>query len=284
MIHIYACNDKYLYEIIEDYKMADKAECTEIFSAFCSQIWSCDNKRRVYTKSIKYSVKKSLLNSDLGKIFDTWSNIEYKYYKAMTKEEDWSSLIRQKINNIYTQYFDSRVILNKEYMDLLKTPKTLYYEWIAGTDMEPSQVTEQIDIALNNALEVKEKLIKEKMALSWIEYKKIIESFLLKCFNNCIPINEYESPQNIVNHLNFLTEDHYYVAYLCKCFDGEMKKWQKRYYGLPQSSRKGYKRCKSCGNLIIKSGNKKMYCDNCKRNNDLSRFKKYNKKRTTNRK
>ena len=63
-----------------------------------------------------------------------------------------------------------------------------------------------------------------------------------------------------------------------------MKKWQKRYYGLPQSSRKGYKRCKSCGNLIIKSGNKKMYCDNCKRNNDLSRFKKYNKKRTTNRK
>ena len=88
--------------------MADKAECTEIFSAFCSQIWSCDNKRRVYTKSIKYSVKKSLLNSDLGKIFDTWSNIEYKYYKAMTKEEDWSSLIRQKINNIYTQYFDSR--------------------------------------------------------------------------------------------------------------------------------------------------------------------------------
>lgn len=284
MIHIYTCDDKYLYEIIEDYKIADNKERTEIFCVFCSQIWSSSNKRRVYTKSIKYNVNKNLLYTDLGRIFDTWSNIEYKYYKAMTKEEDWCSLIRQKINNIYTQYFDPGVILNKEYMDLLKTPKALYYEWISGTDMEPSQVTKQIDTSIDHAIKMKEKLIKEKMSLSWAGYKKVIESFLLNSFNNCIPINEYENPQNIISHLNFLTEDHYYVGYITKCLDGEIKKWQKRYYDLPQSSRKGYKRCKSCGALIIRSGNKKMYCDNCRRNNDLSRFRKYNKKRTTNRK
>lgn len=284
VIRIYSCDDKYLYEIIEDFKLAGPAEGAEIFRAFCSHIWACDNKRRVYTKSIKYKVNKNLLDSELGILFDTWSNIEYTYYKSMTKEEDWRYLIRQKINNIYTRYFDPEVILNKEYMELLKTPKKLYYKWLSGTAMEPASVAEQILTAVNNAAAVRKQYQKEKMVLSWGNYKKVTEDFLFHCFHNCIPIDEYEQKPDAMSPLDFLTEDHYYVGYFCRCLDGEIKKWQKKYYGIPQSSRRGYKRCKSCGALIEKGGNKKMYCDACRKRNYLSRYKKYNRTRTTNRK
>ncbi|WP_300957842.1 hypothetical protein, partial [Phocaeicola sartorii] len=51
------------------------------------------------------------------------------YYKSMTKDENWCPMIRQKINNIYTRYFDKEVILSKEYMDLLSN---MGYEHIRG--------------------------------------------------------------------------------------------------------------------------------------------------------
>ena len=89
VIHIYECNGNFLYEIIEDYKESETQEGKdEIFSSFCASIWSSDNKRRTYTKSIKFTVRKDLLDTDLGQVFDAWSNIEYKYYKAMTKDEN----------------------------------------------------------------------------------------------------------------------------------------------------------------------------------------------------
>ena len=102
MIHIYECEDLFLYEIIEDYKEAKtEEEKDDIFKSFCSSIWSSDNKRRIYKKSIKFNVRKDLLQTELGQVFDTWSDVEYTYYKSMTKDENWCSIIRQKINIIY---------------------------------------------------------------------------------------------------------------------------------------------------------------------------------------
>ena len=164
---IYEYDDPFLYEIIEDYKEAKtEEEKDEIFNSFCSSIWSSDNKRRIYKKSIRFNVRKDLLQTELGQVFDVWSDIEYTYYKSMTKDENWHSIIRQKINNIYTRYFDKEVILNKEYMNLLKIPKKLYYQWISGIDMNAETVTELIDDAIDNARKTKSKLQQEKMSLS----------------------------------------------------------------------------------------------------------------------
>lgn len=284
MRRIYECDDLFLYEIIEDYKEAKTEEKKDdIFKSFCSSIWSSDNKRRIYKKSIKFNVRKDLLNTDLGQVFDTWSDIEYTYYKSMTKDENWHSIIRQKINNIYTRYFDKEVILGKEYMDLLKTPKRLYYQWISGVDMDAETVTEVIDEAVDDAEKVKIKLQKEKMSLSWNEYKKVVEEFLRKCFDNCKLIGEYEDKTKINTMLDFLTEDHFYVRYICRYLDREIIPYQKKYYGVRQH--KKYSRCKRCGSIIEKTGNKKSYCNKCARKSELERYKKYNKKRiTTNRK
>ena len=58
--------EKYLYEIIDDYKhCVSDEEKSDIFKSFCSSIWSSENKRRVHTKTIRFSVRKDLLETDI---------------------------------------------------------------------------------------------------------------------------------------------------------------------------------------------------------------------------
>lgn len=228
MIHIYDCNETFLYEIIEDYKEAEDNEVKdEIFNSFCSSIWASDNKRRTYMKTIHFKVRNDLLDTELGRVFNTWSGIEYRYYKSMTKDENWCAIIRQKINNIYTRYFDKEVILNKEYMDLLKKPKLMYFNWLSGTEMDADTVTDIIDDTIDKAEKLKQRFQMEKMTLSWNEYKKVIEGFLRKCFEHCKLIEEYEDKTQIVNNYDFITEDNFYVKYINRSLDGEIRKYQK---------------------------------------------------------
>ena len=282
VIVIYNCNGKYLYEIIEDYKETEvQEEKNEIFNSFCSSIWSSDNHRRKYTKTIHFNVRKDLLETELGKVFDTWSSVEYTYYKSMTKEQNWSSLIRQKINNIYTRYFDKDVILGKPYMDLLKKPKALYYDWISGTEMDVDTVTEIIDDAIADSIKEKERLQREKMDLSWDGYKKVVNQFLHKCFDNSKLIEDYEDKTSVSSMYDFFTEDHFYVKYFNRCLDGEIRKWQKKYYGLPQSTKVEYRRCVECGCLIHIKSRKDFstkYCNKCKQNKIKNSWKKASKK------
>lgn len=259
---LYNTDDMFLYEIIDDYKECDTHEGKdEIFQAFMKAIWSCDNKRRVYTKSFKFTVKPELLHTEIGQIFDTWSDVRYKAYKAMTKEQNWCSLIRQKINNLYTRYFDSSVILNREYMLLLRTPQNLYHEWISGIDMEADSLTSMIDDALNEAEMLRIKFAKYKMVLPWSKYKKIIETFLKRCFDNSKGIAEYEDKSSILKY-DCLSEDHFYVGYICKSLEGEMLTYQKSYYGVRQH--KKYRRCNICGDIIEIKGPRQKYCSKCK--------------------
>ena len=263
--------DKYLYEIIDDYKHSDSdEEKDDIFKSFCSSIWSSENKRRVYTKTIRFSVRKDLLQTDIGQVFDVWSEIEYTGYKAMTKETDWCNLIRQKVNNLYTRYFDKDVILKKDYMNLLNTPKRLYYQWIDGVEMDADELTTIIDDAIDEAQKLKVTYQKQKMELSWSEYKKVIEGFFQRCFENCKLIEDYEKNSKYCGIYDFMNEDNFYIKYFCKSLESYMQNYQKQYYGLyiKGSKNKGYKikRCKTCGKMIKNTGNKKMYCDECAKN------------------
>lgn len=281
--------DKYLYEIIDDYKHCDsEEERNGIFKSFCSSIWSSNNKRRTYIKTIRFLVRKDLLNTDIGQVFDTWSEVEYKGYKSMSKETDWRSLIRQKLNNLYTRYCDKEIILKQDYMNLLKTPKRLYYQWLDGVEMDADELTTIIDDAIDDAEKLKVTYQKQKINLSWNDYKKVVEGFFQRCFDNCQLIEDYEDVAKLNTIYDFINEDNFYVKYFCDRLEGNMKDYQKKYYGLKYSSRKGYKRCKRCGVLIENTGNKKMYCNECaminKKESNKQADKKYRDKIRENRK
>ena len=112
-----------------------------------------------------------------------------------------------------------------------------------------------------------------KMDLSWNEYKEVIAGFLRRAFDNCKLIEEYEDKSKIITRLDFLTEDHFYVRYINRCIDGEIRKWQKRYYGLPQNTINTYSRCIDCNGLYEKKTNNQKRCIICQ--------KKFNRKNRT---
>lgn len=271
--------DKYLYEIIEDYKQtASDKERNDIFKSFCSSIWSSGNKRRVYTKTIRFSVRRDLLNTDIGKVFDAWSEIEYNGYKAISRETDWRSIIRQKINNLYTGYFDREVILKQDYLNLLNTPKRLYFQWIDGMEMDSEELTVIIDDAIDSAEKLKLTYQKQKMDLSWSAYKRVIEEFLQKIFDNCRLIEDCEDKIRCRNIYDFINEDNFYISYFCKYLENEMKKWEKQYYGLKRGRNLRYKRCESCGRLIALKNRHDFstkYCDACRTLNRRNRNHSY---------
>lgn len=262
--------DKYLYEIIDDYKNANlEEEKLDIFKDFCSSIWNSPNKRRTYTKTIRFKVRNDLLESEIGKIFDAWSEVDYIGYKSMTKDTDWCSLIRQKINNLYTRYCDENVILKKDYMDLLKTPYNLYYRWIKGIEINSDELLNTIEDSIHKANELKLMYQKQKMNKSWDEYKKKVEKILLKAFNNCKQIDNYELENLTSKYIYELScEDNFYIKYICDCLEGEMLNYQKTEAGLtvPSTTKqdKKFKNCKECGKLIEKTNNRILYCSDCK--------------------
>lgn len=281
--------DKYLYEIIDDYKNAKSIEeQNEVFNDFCSYVWANANKRRIYTKTIRFKVRSDLLDLENGQIFNAWSEVEYIGYKAMTQDTDWCSLIRQKINNLYTKYFDKEVILNTDYIALLSTPKRLYYRWINGEKINANELTNMIESSIYQAAELKSMYQKQKMNLTWDEYKDVIKEFLRKIFNNCELIEDYET-NNLSNNLiyDFYNEDKSYVKYVCDSLEFYMLNYQKDYYGLKRGRNKRYKHCGDCGVLIEITGNKKNYCDNCakerKRKSNKISDKKYKSKKRENR-
>ena len=252
----------YLYEQIEDYKEAESREEQEaVFQSFCSSLWSSRNERKVCTKVIRYSVEDSLLRTEAGQVFDAWSRLEYKGYQFISRETDWCSLIRQKINNLYTRYFDKEVILQQDYLDLLNTPKELYYQWRKGRELTAPELTAAIQEAMTQAEQLKATYQNQKMELPWQEYTQIMEGFLQKHFRTCKRLEEYETPGQFQNMYDFMNEDNFYIRYFCRSLEGDLRKWQKQYYGVREHQR--YRRCMDCGCLFeLRTYNQKR-CPGC---------------------
>lgn len=253
----------YLYEIMEDYKYAASGQEKEaIFQSFCSLVWKNGNKRQVCTKTIHFTVKKELLSTEAGQILSKYSKIPYTGYRSTTKEADWCSLIRQKINNLYTVYFDKEVICSKEYLRLLQTPRKLYRKLCAGARLTPDEITLSIETALASAETAKAFFQKQKMDLSWQEYQKVIESILQKIFDRCRLIEEYEDASSLSGIYDFINEDNFYIRYFCSSLTYEMRQWQKKYYGV--KNHRTYIRCRRCGGLAEKTNNRILYCKACR--------------------
>jgi len=259
---MYDINDKFLYEILDDFKDAQaEEEKDKIISEFMKLIWASKNQRVINKKYITFKVLNSLSDTDIGEIFNKYSRIEYISYKSMSKQQDFVSLIRQKINNLYTNHCDGRVCIRKEYIDLIKKPKQMYYRWKNGEEFDITTILSQIEEIIQQSEVVKEKYAKQKMGIEWNEYKTLIVSYFKRMFENYIPLEDFEDKTKLVINSESWNEDNFTIAYLCKGLDGYMRNYQKKYYELPRNKKYDY--CE-CGCMFVQSKkNNRLKCDKC---------------------
>lgn len=267
MIRLYNIEDKYLYEVLEDYKL--NGNKNEIFQCFINEIWHSSNTRQIYTKYIRFTMLPKIVDTDIGQIFYKYVNIPYIASKTMTQKQDYISLIRQKINNIYNNYCEPRLCTRKDYMVLLHMPKVTYYRWEKYHDKNDiDNLENRIEDNLNKAQELKNQYSKQKMKLTWNQFKPFAEEYLRKAFDNYIPLDKFENKEQFVLDTDLWTEDNFAIKYLCKCLQLGIKNYQKEYYGLPilgSLDKRKFKRCVDCHKLFLISNivkNKKR-CDEC---------------------
>lgn len=315
---IYNAKDYYMYEILEDYQAAATSEeQKEIFTSFCSLIWNNPNERKVTEKNITFHIRPELLSTETGQIFAPYTSISHLSCPSTTTDTDFASLVRQKVNNIYTNLFDADICTRKDYLYLLQTPRRLYYQLEASmlpstiSDPEtfipsdpaanvpsiqaefseaepfhwpasPNELSHTLQAALTQAESLKETYGKQKMKVSWQDYQQIVEGFFQKLFDNYIPLDGY--PNDSMHTLPSGTwhEDNFCISYFCNGLNGYFKNYQKKYYGLYSASslrKVQYSRC-ACGNLFQqnKQRNRRL-CDSCREQSRLEKYRRYNRKR-----
>ena len=273
VIVMYNTEDKYLFEILDDYKTLDNKD--EIFNCFMKRIWRCKNSRQIKVNYIKFTMLPELIDTSVGQVFYQYMNIPYYSSKTKSSKTDYINLIRQKINNIYNNYCDTRLCTRKDYMDLLHTPKVLYYRMEKGKEeYDVLELKEKLESNLQEADRLKEMYAKQKMDLSWKEFKPIIGNILRKSFDNYIPLDDFEDKTTFVLDTDIWSEDNFIIRYFCKCLQHGIKDYQKKYYGLYRKGKRSkltYARCTDCGKMfwINKKASKTIRCPQCQ---DLANY------------
>ena len=265
---MYDIEGKYLYEILDDYKELKNKD--EIFQTFMNLIWHSSNSRQIFIRYIKFTMLPNLIETDVGRVFYEYLNTPYISSKTTTSNTDFVSLIRQKINNLYNNYCEKRLCTRNDYVELLHTPKKLYFRWEKNqNDCEKvDDLLKILNESLTQAEELKNQYSKQKMNLTWKQFKPVAEKYIRRAFENYIPLDEYENKNEFVLDTDLWTEDNFAIKYICNCLQHGIKDYQKEYYGLYRKGKRSklkYKRCKKCGHMFWAKTNKKIYCDDCQK-------------------
>jgi len=264
---MYSAENKFLYEILDDYQCADVVdEKEDVFKAFCKCLWSIKNQRQTYIKNICYTIPDSD-NSIYSNVFRMYKHVPYTAYNSMTKNQAAWFLLRQKINNIYTNMCDETVCTKGDYLELLHIPKKLYFRYIQNKlDMTADVLDIELNTVLTEAQDLFAMYSKQKMKVSWKKYRKLIEEYLHKIFDNYICLDDFEDKTKLIIDINYWSEDNYVVKYIGQSLNGYMRNYQKGYYGISVKNsrdKRKYKRCTDCGKMFFAKA-KANNCYRCK--------------------
>lgn len=265
----YAADGLFLYEVLEDHhdELSEKSRIN-IWQALCKRLWATPNERETATAYATFSVP-AKLQGGLADLFRQHCRIPYLVARTSTTEKDGWSLLRQKVNNLYSRYCDADIITSREYRDAVFAIKSLYFAWRRGEIfLTVDELKNKIAEAKQKAEVIRQTAAREKMRLSWEEYQFKVEEFLLRCMENYKPI---AASGTFTVEVSYWSEDNYCVRYLCRCLDGYMKNYQKEYYGCKRGNYK-YARC-SCGAMFVVRGRNHKYCDVCSYKRKLIRQK-----------
>ena len=260
----------FLNEILDEYRDSDEVRKKEILNNFFELLWKSKCKYKKYKKYSTYKVNEKALNyrEDLINLFNKFNKLEYTVCKSYyNKKLDFIDYIRIHINNIYGYLFDEDVYYAKEYYNLLFTPKKEYFKTINliknNCDFDINDVKNNIENAIKKAEEIKQKSINKKIKMKWSDYKKLVNSFIEKIFNNYMTIEEYEEKYgwDIRIDIDGWSEDNYIIKYFCKSLTGYFRNYIREFRGFKYNDKIIH--CTQCGIPIKQTSNRRKYCSSC---------------------
>jgi hypothetical protein len=275
-------SDNLLNEILEEYKYTDNKQ--KVIEEFTKMLWGSKYTLKKHKKYYTYEIDAEVFKgrTDLIELFNKYKIIEFTFCKSYYKKRlDYIDYIRVHVNNMYAFLVDQSVYLPKEYYQLLLTPKKEYFNIFNslknGEYVNVEEVKNKIEFALMEAEEIKKQAIQNKIDLKWSEYKKLINIYIERIFNNYIPPHEYENEHGweMKVHAAGWNENNYIVKYFCKSLTGYLRNYVK-------SLNRKEKTCVICGEHLIDVGNKRKYCDECYKKHRNEYQKKLMKKRRKN--
>ena len=257
----------FLNELLDEYKNSDEKK--KILDEFLLQLWSSKFTFKKYSRYFTYKVNNDLLgnNEELIELFNKYNKIEYKVAKSQyNKQLSSIDYVRIHINNMYGYLTDKDVYYKKEYYKLLLTPKNEYFKAInlikngEVNEIDICEIENKIIESLNKAEKIKTECINKKHNITWHKYKKLINGFIGRIFENYIPLHEYEKEHgwDMKVTVDGWNEDNYVIKYICKSLTGYMRNYIR---DLKPKEIK-IKNCVVCGETIY-GGNRKKYCDKC---------------------
>jgi hypothetical protein len=264
-------------ELLDEYKETDEQQKELLVNEFINRLWNSNYTYKTYKKYYTYIVKDDLLHNrmDLIELFNKYNMIEFAVCRSFyDKKLTPFDYIRIHINNMFGYLTDQNVYLSKQYYQLLLIPKHEYFSTInklkTGELVDCAEIKNNITSALSEAEKEKEQSINKKLNISWKEYKKLIELYIRRLFNNYIPMEEYESKYGWEMHVNVdgWSEDNYIVKYFSKSLTGYLRNYVR-------DSLITKKRCSKCNKEV---SNKNKFCHTCSEINRKEKRILYNKK------
>jgi hypothetical protein len=255
-------SDYLISGLLEEYKESDDEHKVKFVNEFINSIWKSNYTYKTYKRYYTFTVNEDLLHNrkDLIEMFNKYSIIEFTVCKSFyDKQLIPYDYIRIHINNMFGFLTDQNVYLPREYYQLLLSPKHEYFSIIEklkqGIDVNCNEVEKSITSSLLQADEIKLAAIKKKLEMPWKDYKKLINSYIERLFNNFTPLHEYEEKHGWEMHVDVdgWSEDNYIVKYFCKSLTGYLRNYVRDSLVLEKT-------CISCG---LKISKRKKYCEGC---------------------
>jgi hypothetical protein len=267
-----------LSELLEEYKITENKQL--VIDEFTSLLWGSKYTLKKYKKVYSYEIEMDVFKDrpDLIQLFNQYKLIEFTFCKSYYKKRmNYIDYIRVHLNNMYAYLVDKTVYLPKEYYQLLLTPKKEYFKTLSmlknGESVEYEDIKYKIEFALMEADEIKNQALQNKINLTWPEYKKMINTYIERIFNNYIPPHEYENEHGWEMKVNVdgWNENNYIVKYFCKSLTGYLRHYIRD--SKPKEAKKKY--CVECGTKIENTVNNKKYCGSCAKKIKNEQNKKY---------
>lgn len=260
----------FLSQILDEYKISNNKQ--EIIDKFINRLWDSEYGFKKYKKQYKYEVFNELLDNrqDLIELFNKYNVVEYTVCRSFYKKKLLQPIdyIRIRINNMYGFLFDKDVYYNKKYYNLLLTPKKEYFRLVNIKKeigniecVKYNEVINNINNAFDEAELIKQESINKKYNVNFINYKKLINTYIERIFNNYKSIEEYEKDHEwkLKITVDGWSEDNYVVKYFIKSLTGYMRNYIRDINNNPNK----YKECHICKILFFPTNNKSKYCPTC---------------------